>query len=154
MRHTEWTNKIALDLALVLESGMGTVEDLLTSNRLKKEDLEDFTADKNFLRVVEDYRTDIREKGLGFKLKARAQAEDLLKTSYIMTQDPDVPASVKADIIKSTVKWAGYDTPPPIQGGGPSSGVSITINFSGDTGKEKMVNITPTPQAVGYDDEE
>ena len=154
MRHTEWNNKIALDLALVLESGLGTVEELLESNRLKQGDLEEFAHDKNFLRVVEDYREDIRDKGLAFKLKARVQAEELLRTSYIMTQDPDVPASVKADLIKSTVKWAGYDTPPPVQGATATGGVSVTINFSGESGKEQMVNITPQSQAVGYSDDE
>jgi hypothetical protein len=157
LRHTEWNNKIALDLALVLESGLGTVEELLESNRLKKEDLEEFSADKNFLRTVDEYRGDVREKGLAFKLKARVQAEELLRTSYIMTQDPDVPASVKADLIKSTVKWAGYDAPAPVQGVNTTGGVSVTINFTGASKEMQMVNITPDRQAIaqaGYDDEE
>lgn len=152
MRHTPWTSKIALELALVLESGLGTVEDLLESNHITKEELADFTADKNFIRAVDEYKGEIREKGLAFRLKARVQAEELLRTSYLLTQDPDVPASVKADLIKSTVKWAGYEVPPQVAATG-GNGVSITINFRGDGDEaSKMVNITPAVPAVAYDE--
>jgi hypothetical protein len=154
MRHTGWTNKIALELALVLESGLGTLEDLISSNHIAKEDLVEFNHDQTFLRTVEDYRVEIREKGLAFKLKARVQAEELLRTSYLLTQDPDVPASVKADLIKATVKWAGYETPPQQQAQG-GNGMSITINFRGeDSDRPKMVNITPTQSQSAIDYEE
>ena len=155
MRHTTWSNKIALELALVLESGLGTVEDLLSSNRITKEDLVEFNHDQTFLRTVEGYREDIREKGLAFKLKARVQAEELLRTSYLLTQDPDVPASVKADLIKATVKWAGYEIPPQQQQQGAGNGMSITINFRGDGDKAETINITPKPTpAIDYEDHE
>jgi hypothetical protein len=144
LRHTQWTNKLALDLALVIESGLGTVEDLLESNRIDHQDLADFSQDKQFLKTVEGYKDDIREKGLAFKLKARVQAEELLRTSYLLTQDPDVPASVKADLIKATVKWAGYDTPPQVAPTA-SGGVSIQINFRGEgSDQSQILNITPT----------
>lgn len=151
MRHTQWTNKIALELALVLESGLGTVEDLLQSNRITKEDLEVYANDRNFTRTVEDYRSDIRERGLAFKLKARVQAEELLRTSFLLTQDPDVPASVKADLIKATVKWAGYEAPAQTQAD-TGKGVSITINFRGDNNPAQIIDVTPTAPSVGYED--
>ncbi len=153
MRHTKWTNKIALDLALVLESQLGTVQDLLESNRITDRDLAEFSQDKQFLNTVEGYREEIRDKGLAFRLKARVQAEELLRTSYLLTQDPDVPASVKADLIKSTVKWAGYEVAPtaaPTTGGG----VSIQINFRNPEGAApEVVNITPNRQAVPFEEE-
>lgn len=156
MRHTTWNSKIALELALVLESGLGSVTELLQNNRITEKDLTTFSNDKNFVRAVDEYREDIRDKGLAFKLKARVQAEELLRTSFLLTQDPDVPASVKADLIKATVKWAGYETPAQTQAG-PTNGVSITINFRGDGADQKpqLVNITPVQdrQAVVYDEE-
>jgi hypothetical protein len=63
-----------------------------------------------------------------FKLKARAQAEELLTTSWLLIHDPAVSPAVKADLIKSTVKWAGLEPKDNIQteqGGG----VRIMINL-------------------------
>lgn len=53
----------------------------------------------------------VKKEGMSFKLKARLQAEELLKESWrlIHARGDDVPSSVKADLIKSTMRWAGYD---------------------------------------------
>jgi hypothetical protein len=53
----------------------------------------------------------VKEEGMSFKLKARLQAEELLKTSWRLIHAPidEVPSSVKADLIKATARWAGYD---------------------------------------------
>ncbi len=54
----------------------------------------------------------LQKDGAVFKLKARAQAEALLTTSWALIHRPldEVPASVKADLIKFTIKAAGLDT--------------------------------------------
>ena len=44
-----------------------------------------------------------------FKLKARAQAEELLTTSWTLIHSPEVSPAVKADLIESTVKWGGLE---------------------------------------------
>jgi hypothetical protein len=89
-----------------------------------------FNTDKVFLKKVEELRSEIRANGMTFKLKARAQAEELLTTSWTLIHSPDVSAAVKADLIKSTVKWGGLE-PKTNEGGegGTSGGVSITINL-------------------------
>jgi hypothetical protein len=53
----------------------------------------------------------VKQEGMSFKLKARLQAEELLKTSWRLIHAPadEVPSSVKADLIKATARWAGYD---------------------------------------------
>lgn len=53
----------------------------------------------------------VRQDGMSFKLKARLQAEELLKTSWKLIHGPadEVPSSVKADLIKATMRWAGFD---------------------------------------------
>lgn len=53
----------------------------------------------------------VKKDGMSFKIKARLQAEELLKQSWRLIHAPadEVPPSVKADLIKATMRWAGYD---------------------------------------------
>jgi hypothetical protein len=97
---------------------------------------------------VEHFRTEVREKGITFKLKARAQAEELLTTSWLLIHDPVVSPAVKADLIKSTVKWAGLepkDSPETANAGG---GVKITINLGKSPEDARVIDVTPTPEEL------
>lgn len=71
----------------------------------------------------------VKEEGMSFKLKARLQAEELLKTSWRLIHAPidEVPSSVKADLIKATARWAGYDAK---DNGGGGSGNSLNIQIN------------------------
>lgn len=145
MRHTEWTTRLAFEMALLLEGSGEDMQDLLQRNNVTKDDIAAFNADKLFLGAVADYRQQIQNKGVLFKMKAAVQAEELLKTSYVLIHHPDVPPSVKADLIKSTVKWAGLDSPSPIEDASGGSGVSITINLGGaETAPLILEATTPT----------
>lgn len=55
----------------------------------------------------------VKKDGMSFKLKAQLQADELLKTSWKMihAQSDEVPASVRADLLKFTVRAAGYAEP-------------------------------------------
>jgi hypothetical protein len=66
-----------------------------------------------------------------FKLKARAQAEELLTTSWMLIHDSAVSPAVKADLIKSTVKWAGLEPKGEVTNEGNGGGVRININLGG-----------------------
>jgi hypothetical protein len=72
----------------------------------------------------------VKEEGMSFKLKARLQAEELLKTSWRLIHAPidEVPSSVKADLIKATARWAGYDAKDAANAGGGNS-LNIQINL-------------------------
>lgn len=88
------------------------------------------------LMNTEQFKSDITaaramlsEEGMSFKAKARLQAEELLKTSWGLIHDKsgDVPPSVKADLLKFTIKAAGLEASPK------DTGVNITplqINIS------------------------
>ena len=73
----------------------------------------------------------VRQDGMSFKLKARLQAEEILKTSWRMIHSPsdEVPPSVKADLIKSTMRWAGYDNKETAGAGGNANSLNIQINL-------------------------
>jgi hypothetical protein len=53
----------------------------------------------------------LKDEGMGFKMRCQMQANDMLMESYrmVMSKDTDIPPSVKADLIKFTIRAAGYD---------------------------------------------
>jgi len=114
----------------MLEGSSETLEEVLERHAATMADLECWSTDKIFLQKVQLLREEVHEKGLTFRVKARAQAEALLTTSWELIHANDVSANVKADLIKSTVKWAGLEPKEAqiVEGGG-AGGVSITINL-------------------------
>lgn len=128
--HTRWSDRLAFDVALCLEGSGEPIADILKRHNMSPSDLMTFNADAIFLKRVEGYRDEIVTKGMTFRLKARAQAEELLTTSWLLIHDPSVSPAVKADLIKSTVKWGGLE-PKGESGEVGSGGVRISINLGG-----------------------
>lgn len=135
---TGWSDRLAFDVALTLEGSGEPLPSVMAQHGLKADDIMRFNKDKIFLKRVEAYRDEIREKGLTFKMKARAQAEELLKTSWVLIHDPGVSPAVKADLIKSTVKWGGLEPKNEVNAEVGGGGVSITINL-GNSPKDARV---------------
>lgn len=147
-----WSDRFAFDIALRLEGSGDDLDEILQRHSVAATDLLEINKDPLFLRKVAAYRDDIRDKGVTFKMKARAQAEELLTTSWVLIHSPDVSAAVKADLIKSTVKWAGLEPKGDDTGAGPSGGVRITINLGNEQlGTAKLIDATPAE--TGEDDE-
>ncbi len=142
LHHTKWNDRLAFDIALTLEGSGETLQEVITRHNITASDIITFNADPIFLKKVEGYRNEVRDKGITFKLKARAQAEELLTTSWLLIHDPAVSPAVKADLIKSTVKWAGLepkDTGTQVDGSG---GVKITINLGSDPKDARTIEAT------------
>ena len=131
LHHVKWSDRLAFDVALMLEGSGGTLQEVIARHKISGNDILTFNADPVFLKKVEHYRGEIQDKGLTFKLKARAQAEELLTTSWVLIHDPAVSPAVKADLIKSTVKWAGLEPKNDAVAEGGTGGVRITINLGG-----------------------
>lgn len=72
----------------------------------------------------------LRKEGMSFKAKARLQADELLKRSWILIHSSTdvVPPSVQADLIKATMRWAGYDNKE-TAGAVQQNGFNIQINL-------------------------
>jgi len=62
-----------------------------------------------FQRDLKNAQDMLRTEGMSFKAKARLQAEELLTTSWGMIHDSRIPATVRADLIKFTVRAAGLE---------------------------------------------
>ena len=142
LHHTKWNDRLAFDVALTLEGSGETLQEIMGRHNITANDILAFNADPIFLKKVEQYRGEIRDKGLTFKLKARAQAEELLTTSWLLIHDPAVSPAVKADLIKSTVKWAGLETKSDVQTESGTGGVKITINLGPDPRDARTIEST------------
>lgn len=85
-----------------------------------------------FVDTLKRMRREIEENGTSFRAKARVMAEDLLSHSYLMATDVEVPAPVRADLIKWTAKMGNLE--PAVkkdEGSGAGSGFQFQIVFSG-----------------------
>lgn len=143
---TKWTDRLAFDVALMLEGSGETLDEVKSRHGIDANSLLVFNRDPVFLKRVAVYRDEVREKGVTFKLKARAQAEELLTTSYLMIHDPAVSPAVKADLIKSTIKWAGLEPKnTDDNSGGAGGGVRITINLGSNPADARVIDATPIP---------
>lgn len=139
---TKWNDRLAFDVALTLEGSGESLQEVVTRHAISVNDVLNYNADPVFLKKVEHYRGEIREKGITFKLKARAQAEELLTTSWVLIHDPAVSPAVKADLIKSTVKWAGLEPKNEVTAEGSSGGVKITINLGSAPSDARTIEAT------------
>jgi len=140
---TKWTDRLAFDVALCLEGSGENLDEIKDRHRISASDLLVFNSDPVFLKRVESYRDEVREKGLTFRLEARAQAEELLTTSYMLIHDPAVSPAVKADLIKSTVKWAGLEPKNNEDQNASVGGVKIMINLGSNTQDARVIDATP-----------
>lgn len=88
--------------------------------------------DPAFLGDLERAVKLVAQEGMSFKIKAKLQAEELLKTSWRTIHDAATPPNVKADLIKATMRWAEYDQPPQrdglINGGRGAFAINIMFN--------------------------
>lgn len=102
-----------------------TPKELCADYGLTRDDWNRLRATPGFVNEVAACVEMLKKEGMSFKLKAQLQAEALLKTSWKIIHTKDAPAQVKADLIKSTMKWAGYDTTEKV--GGQQNALQINI---------------------------
>lgn len=102
-----WPPGLPLELALKTAS----VKDICEAHGVSRQTYERLRLDPNFQQAVQANLEMLAQEGMSFRLKARAQAEALLPTSWQLIHAPldDVPANVKADLIKYTIRVAGLD---------------------------------------------
>jgi hypothetical protein len=62
---------------------------------------------------LDEHNDSLKVEGWSFRKKAQAQAEAYLDLVFGLVNSNTTPVQVKADLIKSTVKWAGLEAPPP-----------------------------------------
>lgn len=103
-----WPPSLPLDLVLSQQP----VREICASYGIERYEYERLRNNPNFRRAIETAIEMLKEEDSApFKLKARAQSEELLKTSWALIHKPldQVSAAVKAQLIMFTVRCAGLD---------------------------------------------
>lgn len=119
---------IAYELAL----GVSSAAAVFAKYTVSLEEAKRLIGLPHFLQTIREYREELTTKGVTFRLKAKIQAEDLLTHSYVLATDPEVPAAVRADLIKWTAKMAALEPGEKDKGGGAAgAGFTLNITFAG-----------------------
>jgi hypothetical protein len=105
------------------------VETIYTSYGLSKDDFADLMTSPAFISAYKDAQALVKEEGMAFKLKAKMQAEEMLKVSWSLVHDKEVPPSVRADLLKWTSRVAGFEPKNVEQGGPAQQPLNIQINL-------------------------
>lgn len=85
------------------------IKDICEAHGIDRAEWDRLRVDPGFQNTVAGYVKELREEGASFRLKARIQSEELLKTSWSLIHALDTPPVVKADLIKHTIRFAGLD---------------------------------------------
>jgi hypothetical protein len=105
-----------------------SVADVCKAHDVTRERLQVLVAHPVFVKAYQEAVEMLKVDGMSFKTKARLQAEDYLGTAHAMVKNPNTTDSVRADLIKSTVRWAGYDAKAVDVGAG-GNAFNIQINL-------------------------
>jgi len=102
-----WPPTFPLELAMREHS----VQEVCEAYGIDKQEWHRIRQDPGFIVELSAAVDTLKKEGMSFRLKARIQATSLLQTSWNLIHAPleDVPANVKADLIKFTVRAAGLD---------------------------------------------
>jgi Asp-tRNA(Asn)/Glu-tRNA(Gln) amidotransferase A subunit family amidase len=103
--------QIGFPAMLPIELAMGEAkpQEICQGYGISRDEFARIIAHPVFIKAYQEAVEMLRVEGMSFKVKARMQAEAFLATSFSMVQNPATSDNVRADLIKSTVKWAGLD---------------------------------------------
>jgi hypothetical protein len=102
-----WPPSLPLELALAQQS----VREICQSYGIDRHEYARLRVDPHFRKAVAEATETLKQDGMAFKMKAQAQSEELLKTSWSLIHAPldQVAANVKAQLIQMTIRCAGLD---------------------------------------------
>jgi hypothetical protein len=117
-------------LPLELALRIATPKKICEAYGISKTEFEVLARNPTFIDDLRRARELVRREGMSFKLKAMIQSDELLKTSWAMIHNTALPATVRADLIKFTVRVAGLDASKDQGAGGEDKPTfSITVNL-------------------------
>lgn len=86
-----------------------TVPNICKAYDIDRDEFAILIDDPLFVAAYRQAQENLKKDGVSFRLKAKMQAEALLGKSWQIIHAPETPNTVKADLIKATVRWAGYE---------------------------------------------
>jgi hypothetical protein len=121
-----WPPSLPLELALRERQP----HELCAAYGISRDEWARLRADPLFQAAVGRSVDQLKQDGMGFKLKAQLQSEGLLQESWRLIHDPDTPANVRAELIKTTWKYAGYEPEKASDNGPTQNAFVINLNLS------------------------
>jgi len=121
-----WPATLPIEVALATAS----VEDICEAYNLTEDEFITLKSHPAFHREVAAAAEALKEEGMSFHMKNRLQAEAMLSRLWQMTHASydDVPPNVQADLIKFSIRCAGYDRSLD-QAGAAAAGPSLAIQI-------------------------
>lgn len=105
------------------------VKDLCEEYHISEEQWDALRRNPVFVRDLQRVSDQMRDDGAGFRMKARMQSEELLKTSWVMIHTAGNPAAVRADLLKFTIRCAGLLAEAEKDVAKPSVALQINVNL-------------------------
>ena len=130
--------RLACELALHMDDA----ENIFARYNYTPETAAELIESPAFAALLGRIAAEVRESGLSFKMKAKAQAEELLAHSFSLATDPYTSAAVRADLIKWTAKMAGHEPKEKEEGRG-GSGLTLSITFAGQEPQKVVTSRDP-----------
>lgn len=99
-------------LPMELAMKTGAPAEICESYGLSTDAWDELSAHPAFQAACIEAEKIVKEEGGSFKMKARAMADSLLGNAWDLINDKDsdpTPPAVKADLIKSVIRFAGLD---------------------------------------------
>jgi hypothetical protein len=127
MHDRDWPSRVATDLTQGTWAGIGEL--LLFAQDAQSPEFAELVHDPVFTFAYTAACEQLQKEGMSFKLKAQLIAEDALRHAHTMMTDKDIPASVRADMAKSLVRWAGYEQKTGADGGAGANNMQVVINL-------------------------
>lgn len=100
-----WPPTFPIEVAL----RVAPIKEICEAHGITRDEWARLQTNPAFHACLAGYVKLLKEEGMSFKLKARLQSEEYLKTSYELIHGVDTPANIKADLIKYTWRVAGLD---------------------------------------------
>lgn len=117
--------------SLPLEIALKTapLKDICAAYEIDRDQFQQLLENPTFVADLAAANELVAKEGMSFKLKSRMQAEELLKTSWQMIHSADTPPSVKADLLKATVRWGGLEQDAKASSAQQGNTLAIQINL-------------------------
>ena len=98
---------------------------------ISRDEWEELRHNPLFIADVTAAHEELKKDGMSFRMKARLQSEELLKQSWRMihASSDEVPPSVKADLIKFTIRAAGLEADNKAANSSATNNLQININL-------------------------
>lgn len=147
------TQSLALEVARNQVGMRLPVAELLTQLGVDEETFLQLAQNPLFKKQVNAYKKELEDNGVSFQLKAKIQAEEMLKRGWQIVHDSDTPPAVAVKQIENTVRWAGLDNKSTQDMHSAGSGFSITINIPNTSSPPEKAVIEQPKLEIGSGDE-